>query len=52
MILDPIIRQAHKELVDEGLIEWTGEYRDGQKVWRITAKGQIVADQIKKENEK
>lgn len=49
MILDPELRQAHKELVDEGLIEWTGEYRNGQKVWRITAKGQIRADETNKE---
>jgi DNA-binding PadR family transcriptional regulator len=49
MILDPHIRQAMRELIDEGLIEWTGEYRDGQKVWRITDKGVAAADSMKKE---
>lgn len=29
-----IITQAIDELIMEGLIEWTGEYRDGQPVYR------------------
>ncbi len=32
------IRQIPQELVDEGFVEWSGEYRNGQKVWRVTDK--------------
>ena len=43
MDVDPEINQALQELKDEGLIEWTGEMRNGQKVYAITAKGIVLS---------
>lgn len=51
MILDPHVRQAMRELIDEGLIEWNGEYRNGQKVYVLSAKGHVRAAQEFKEEQ-
>ena len=44
-------RQAIKELEEEGLIEWNGQWRNGAKVYVITMKGRIRAMTMKETNE-
>jgi DNA-binding PadR family transcriptional regulator len=43
--------KALQELKDEGLIEWNGEFRNGQKVYVITMKGIVRARQMETEGD-
>jgi DNA-binding PadR family transcriptional regulator len=38
------IEQALEEFEREGLVKWTGEYRDGQRVYALTEEGKRAAE--------